>query len=85
MTAARPFMVEGTAAKFQVVGEGVIIITRTAHSTALIVRGTAYNDNTTVMFQVVGADFMPLLRQQGVAHGDIPAWVRELATDYTPW
>jgi hypothetical protein len=47
MTVAKPFMVEGTANKFQ----------------------------------VVGADFMPLLRQQGVAHGDIPAWVRELATD----
>ena len=42
-------------------------------------------EETANKFVVVGADFMPLLREQGVVYSDIPAWVVELAARHTPW
>jgi hypothetical protein len=63
----------------------LIVNTPWAYRALMKVAKTFMVEETANKFKVVGSDFMPLLRQQGTAYGDIPAWIRELAAPHTPW
>ena len=47
--------------------------------------GHRAQEETANKFVVVGHDFMPELRAQGVRYSDVPPWVIALAAAHEPW